>query len=86
VRGDAGLVNIGARSNIQDSATLHADPSFPLTLGEDVTIGHNAVVHGCTVGDRSLIGIGAVVLNGAVLGRGVVHSLSCTHTYIKEFS
>lgn len=80
MRGDAGLVNIGARSNIQDSATLHADPSFPLTLGEDVTIGHNAVVHGCTVGDRSLIGIGAVVLNGAVLGRGVVHSL--LHTYL----
>ena len=69
VRGDNELIAIGARSNIQDGSVLHSDPGSPLTLGEGVTVGHKVVLHGCTVGDNSLIGIGAIVLNRAVIGR-----------------
>lgn len=68
IRGDNELIHIGAGSNIQDGAILHTDPGFPLTLGKDVTIGHQAMLHGCQVGDGSLIGIQAVVLNGAIIG------------------
>jgi len=70
LRGDADRILIGAGSNIQDGTVLHADPGFPLTVGENVTVGHNAMLHGCTIGDGSLVGIGAVVLNGAKVGRG----------------
>lgn len=70
IRGDAEKISIGARSNIQDASVLHADPGFPLQIGEDVTVGHKAMLHGCTVGDGSLIGINAVVLNGAKIGKG----------------
>lgn len=69
VRADNDAIVIGARSNVQDGCVLHVDPGFPLYIGEDVTVGHQAMLHGCTVGDGSLIGIGAVVLNGAVIGR-----------------
>jgi len=69
VRGDNEPINLGARSNIQDGSVCHSDPGSPLTIGEDVTIGHLAMVHGCTIGDGSLIGIGATVLNGAVIGK-----------------
>ena len=68
IRADNAEIVIGEGSNVQDNAVLHADPGFPLTLGSGVTVGHQAMLHGCTVGDRSLIGIGAVVLNGAVIG------------------
>ena len=68
LRGDNEPIRIGRRSNIQDNATLHSDPSNPLTIGEDVTVGHNAVVHGCTLGDGVLVGMGAVVLDRAVIG------------------
>ncbi|WSQ07618.1 gamma carbonic anhydrase family protein [Streptomyces sp. NBC_01231] len=70
VRGDVERIFVGARSNIQDNCTLHADPGFPVTIGERVSVGHNAVVHGATVGDDCLIGMGATVLNGAVIGAG----------------
>ncbi|MEV2211829.1 gamma carbonic anhydrase family protein [Streptomyces sp. NPDC050997] len=70
VRGDVERISVGARSNIQDNCTLHADPGFPVTIGERVSVGHNAVVHGATVGDDCLIGMGATVLNGAVIGAG----------------
>ena len=70
IRGDAEKISIGARSNIQDASVLHADPGFPLQIGEDVTVGHKAMLHGCTIGDGSLIGINAVVLNGAKIGKG----------------
>ncbi|MEZ5571730.1 MAG: gamma carbonic anhydrase family protein [Halioglobus sp.] len=70
LRGDAEQIVVGAGSNIQDGTVMHADPGFPLTIGENVTVGHNAMLHGCTVGDGSLIGIGAVVLNGAKVGKG----------------
>lgn len=67
-RGDMAPIVVGAGTNIQDNVTLHADPGFPLTIGTNVSVGHNAVLHGCTIGDDSLIGMGAVVLNGARLG------------------
>lgn len=70
LRAEAEPIEIGAGSNIQDGATLHVDPEYPLTLGTGVTVGHNAVLHGCTVEDGCLIGMGATVLNGAVIGAG----------------
>ena len=70
VRGDVERISVGAQSNIQDNCTLHADPGFPVTIGERVSVGHNAVVHGATVEDDCLIGMGATVLNGAVIGEG----------------
>ena len=70
IRGDNETIHIGARTNIQDGAVLHSDRGSPLTIGADVTVGHRAVVHGCTIGDGSLIGMGATVLNGARIGRG----------------
>ncbi|WP_217551858.1 gamma carbonic anhydrase family protein [Streptomyces sp. GbtcB6] len=70
VRGDVEKITVGAQANVQDNVTLHADPGFPVTVGERVSIGHNAVVHGATVEDDCLIGMGATVLNGAVIGAG----------------
>jgi len=69
VRGDTDRITIGRGSNVQENSVLHADPGFPLTIGDDVTVGHQVMLHGCSVGDGSLIGIGAVVLNGARIGR-----------------
>ncbi|MCG8441781.1 MAG: gamma carbonic anhydrase family protein [Caulobacterales bacterium] len=69
LRGDNELITVGARSNVQDGAVLHTDPGAPLTIGPDVTIGHQAMLHGCTIGANSLIGIGATVLNHARIGR-----------------
>ncbi|CAG0973376.1 serine O-acetyltransferase [Burkholderiales bacterium] len=68
-RGDNEPIVIGRESNVQDGAVLHADPGFPLTIGSRVTVGHQAMLHGCTVGDGTLVGIKAVVLNGATIGR-----------------
>lgn len=70
LRGDSSSIRVGARTNLQDGVVVHADPDFPCTLGADVSVGHRAVVHGCTVQDGCLIGMGAVVLNGAVVGAG----------------
>jgi len=69
LRGDNEPMSIGEGSNIQDNSVLHSDPGFPLMIGRNCTIGHNAIVHGCTIGDGSLIGMGAIVLNGAVIGQ-----------------
>jgi len=69
LRGDGEWITVGRASNIQENSVLHTDEGFPLTLGENVTVGHQAMLHGCTVGDGSLIGIQAVVLNGARIGR-----------------
>ena len=69
LRGDNELILIGRHSNVQDGAVMHTDMGYPLTLGTGVTIGHNAMLHGCTVGDYSLIGINAVILNGARIGK-----------------
>lgn len=69
IRGDNETIRIGERSNVQEGAVLHTDLGYPLTIGTDVTVGHQAMLHGCTIGDGSLVGIQAVVLNGAVIGR-----------------
>ncbi len=63
-------ITVGAGSNLQDGVVAHVDPGFPLTVGADVSVGHNAVLHGCTIGAGSLVGMGAVVMNGAVVGEG----------------
>jgi carbonic anhydrase/acetyltransferase-like protein (isoleucine patch superfamily) len=68
-RGDNDVITIGERSNVQDGAILHVDPGVPLTLGRDVSVGHLAMLHGCTIGDGTLVGIGAVVMNHVVVGR-----------------
>ncbi len=68
LRGDNEPIRVGARSNVQENCVLHTDPGFPLTIGEDVTVGHQAMLHGCTIGDGSLVGIQAIVLNGARIG------------------
>lgn len=70
VRGDVERIEIGAGSNIQDGTVMHADPGFPMVVGDNVTVGHNAMLHGCTIGDGTLVGINAVVLNGARVGKG----------------
>lgn len=68
LRGDNELIRVGARSNVQDGCVLHTDPGFPLDIGEDCTIGHMVMLHGCKIGRGSLIGIGSIILNGAVIG------------------
>jgi carbonic anhydrase/acetyltransferase-like protein (isoleucine patch superfamily) len=70
LRGDNEPIRVGARSNVQDGSVLHTDPGFPLTIGADCTVGHMAMLHGCTIGEGSLIGIGAIILNGAKIGAG----------------
>lgn len=69
IRGDNELIHVGEESNIQDGTVLHTDPGHPMTLGRGVTVGHKAMLHGCSIGDFSLIGINAVVLNGAKIGK-----------------
>ena len=70
VRGDMAPISVGDRSNIQDNAVAHVDDDHPLRIGENVTVGHGAILHGCTVEDGCLIGMGAILLNGCVIGRG----------------
>ncbi|MFE7200167.1 gamma carbonic anhydrase family protein [Pseudonocardia alni] len=70
IRADLAPITLGARTNVQDGSVLHADPGFPATIGDGVTIGHRAVVHGCTVEDDVLIGMGAVLMNGVHVGAG----------------
>jgi carbonic anhydrase/acetyltransferase-like protein (isoleucine patch superfamily) len=70
LRGDGDRIRIGAGSNIQDGCVVHADPGFPVTVGKGVSVGHRAILHGCTVEDNVLVGMGAIVLNGAYIGRG----------------
>ncbi|NNC37410.1 MAG: gamma carbonic anhydrase family protein [Acidimicrobiales bacterium] len=72
IRCDNEPIHIGARSNVQDNSVLHSDPGMPLKIGEGVTVGHKAMLHGCTIGNNSLIGIGATVLNGAVIGENCI--------------
>jgi len=85
VRGDNALIRIGRRTNVQDLSVLHTDVDKPLTLGDDVTIGHQVMLHGCTIGDGSLIGIGAIVLNGAKIGKGCLVGAGSLVTEGKEF-
>ncbi len=85
IRGDTDTISIGRGSNIQDSSVLHADRGQPLSVGENVTVGHQVMLHGCTIGDESLIGIGAVVLNGARIGRNCLVGAGALVTEGKEF-
>ncbi|MBR3749649.1 MAG: gamma carbonic anhydrase family protein [Firmicutes bacterium] len=85
IRGDGPHIEIGERSNIQDGCVLHADPGYPLMVGSRVTIGHGAILHGCTVGDGSLIGMGAIVLNGAKIGKNCIVGAGALVTGGKEF-
>lgn len=85
VRADNTPIVIGARSNIQEGALLHSDPGAPLTIGDDVTVGHHAVLHGCTIGDGTLIGMGAIVLNRAVIGPDCIVGAGALVTEGKTF-
>jgi len=85
LRGDNEWVEVGERSDVQDNCTLHTDPGFPLTIGSNSLIGHNVVLHGCTVGDNSLIGMGAVILNGAKIGNNSLVGAGALVTEGKSF-
>ena len=85
IRGDTETITLGAGSNIQDASVLHADHGFPLVIGERVTVGHQVMLHGCTIGDESLIGIGAVVLNGARIGKHCLVGAGALVTEGKSF-
>jgi len=85
IRGDTETITVGRGTNVQDNSVLHADMGVPLTLGEDVTVGHQVMLHGCTIGDGSLIGIQAVVLNGAKIGKNCLVGAGSLVTEGKEF-
>jgi carbonic anhydrase/acetyltransferase-like protein (isoleucine patch superfamily) len=85
LRGDNDVITLGPRSNVQDGSVLHTDPGHPLVIGAGVTVGHQAMLHGCTIGDDSLVGIQAVVLNGARIGRGCLVGAGAVVTEGKEF-
>lgn len=85
IRGDNTPMIIGARTNIQEGAMLHSDPDAPLTIGADCTIGHHAILHGCTIGDLVLVGMGATVLNRAVIGEGCIIGAGALVTENKVF-
>jgi len=85
LRGDNELIWVGARSNIQENAMLHTDMGLPLSIGSDCTIGHHAILHGCTIGDNSLVGMGATILNGAKIGRNCLVGANALVTEGKDF-
>ncbi|WP_413183459.1 gamma carbonic anhydrase family protein [Paraburkholderia sacchari] len=85
VRGDEDKIKIGANSNIQDNAVLHSDHGFPIEIGSAVTVGHQAMLHGCTIEERTLIGMRAVVMNGAVIGRHCIIGAGAVVTEGKKF-
>ena len=85
IRGDTETISVGKGSNIQDNSVLHADHGMPLLIGENVTVGHQVMLHGCTIGDGSLIGIAAVVLNGAKIGKNCLVGAGSLVTEGKEF-
>jgi carbonic anhydrase/acetyltransferase-like protein (isoleucine patch superfamily) len=85
LRGDNEWVEIGEGSNIQEGCTLHTDKGFPLTVGAGATIGHNVILHGCTIGGNTLIGMGAIILNGAKIGENCLVGAGAVVTENKEF-
>jgi carbonic anhydrase/acetyltransferase-like protein (isoleucine patch superfamily) len=85
IRGDNERITIGENSNVQEGCVLHTDMGYPMTLGANVSVGHQAMLHGCTVGDGSLIGIQAVILNGAKIGKGCLVGAGALVTEGKEF-
>ena len=86
LRGDNEWIELGERSQIQDNATLHTDPGFPISIGDNCVIGHNVVLHGCIVAPNSLIGMGAIVLNGARIGRNCLVGAGAVVTEGKVFA
>jgi carbonic anhydrase/acetyltransferase-like protein (isoleucine patch superfamily) len=85
LRGDNEWIELGERSQIQDNATLHTDPGFPMVIGSNCVIGHNVILHGCSIGDESLIGMGAIMLNGAKIGRNCLVGAGAVVTEGKSF-
>lgn len=85
LRGDSNVIRIGERTNVQDNAVIHVDADAPATIGNEVTIGHAAVVHGCTIGDRTLIGINATILSHAVIGAHCIVGAGALITERKQF-
>jgi carbonic anhydrase/acetyltransferase-like protein (isoleucine patch superfamily) len=85
LRGDNEWIELGERSQIQDNATLHTDPGFPLTIGSNCVIGHNVILHGCTIGNNSLVGMGAILLNGATIGTNSLVGAGAVVTEGKSF-
>jgi carbonic anhydrase/acetyltransferase-like protein (isoleucine patch superfamily) len=85
LRGDNEWIEIGENSNVQDSATCHTDPGFPLLIGKNCTVGHNVILHGCTLEDGALVGMGSIVMNGAKIGRGSVVGAGAVITEGKQF-
>jgi carbonic anhydrase/acetyltransferase-like protein (isoleucine patch superfamily) len=85
IRGDNELITVGENSNVQEGCILHTDPGYPLSIGQNVTIGHQAMLHGCTIGGGSLVGIQAVILNGAKIGRNCLVGAGALITEGKEF-
>lgn len=85
LRGDNDWLEIGERSNIQDGCIVHTDPGIPVTIGDGVTVGHNVMLHGCAVGDNSVIGIGSTLLNGATVGRNCIVGADSLVTENKQF-
>jgi carbonic anhydrase/acetyltransferase-like protein (isoleucine patch superfamily) len=85
LRGDNEWIELGERTQIQDNATLHTDPGFPIVIGHDCVIGHNVVLHGCTIADNSLVGMGAIVLNGAKIGSNCLVGAGALVTEGKQF-
>src|ERR1700750_504642 len=85
LRGDNEWIEIGERSQVQDNATMHTDPGFPLAIGANCVIGHNVILHGCTIGENSLVGMGAIMLNGSKIGRNCLVGAGALITEGKEF-
>ena len=85
LRGDTEPIRIGARTNVQDGCVLHADPGYPAIVGEGCVVGHNAVVHGCEIGDNCLVGMGATILNGAKIGDGSIVAAGAVVPEGREF-
>jgi carbonic anhydrase/acetyltransferase-like protein (isoleucine patch superfamily) len=85
LRGDREWIVVGARSNVQEGTVIHTDPGFPLHIGADCTVGHGCILHGCTIGEGSLIGMGATILNGAKIGRNCLVGANALVTEGKEF-
>jgi carbonic anhydrase/acetyltransferase-like protein (isoleucine patch superfamily) len=85
LRGDNEWIELGERSQIQDNATLHTDPGFPMVIGSNCVIGHNVILHGCTIGDNSLVGMGAIMLNGSKIGKNCLVGAGAVVTEGKTF-
>ena len=85
LRGDNDLIKIGNETNIQENTIIHVDPNTPVTIGNNCTIGHNAIIHGCTIGNNSLVGMGATILNNAKIGNNCLVGAGALVTENKEF-